>query len=72
MLEFETTIRINRPLGEVFAFLLDLENLPKWNYYVLEVTSRSDGPIQIGTTYHQGRKTDEQDLGITELEANHP
>ena len=71
MLEFETTIRINRPIAEVFAFLVDLENLPKWNYYVVEVTKRSDGPIQIGTTYHQVRKTDEQDLRISELEPNH-
>jgi carbon monoxide dehydrogenase subunit G len=71
MLEFENTIRINRPLAEVFAFLVDLENLPKWNYYVLEVTKRSGGPIRIGTTYRQVRKTDEQDLRITELEPNH-
>src|SRR6266508_3069795 len=71
MLEFENTIRINRPLAEVFAFLVDLENLPKWNYYVLEVRKRSSGPIRIGTTYHQVRKTDEQDLRITELEPNH-
>jgi uncharacterized membrane protein len=71
MLEFENSIRINRPIAEVFAFLVDLENLPKWNYYVLEVTKRSDGPIRIGTTYRQVRKTDEQDLRITELEPNH-
>ena len=71
MLTFEQTIRINRPVAEVFAFLADLENLPKWNYYVLEVRKLSDGPIGIGTTYHQVRKTDEQELRITELEPNH-
>ena len=71
MFEFENTIRINRPLAEVFAFLLDLENLSKWNYYVLQVRKRSDGPIRIGTIYHQVRKTDEQELRITELEPNH-
>ena len=71
MLEFENTIRIDRPIGEVFAFLSDLENVPKWNYYVLEVTKLSNGPIGIGTMYHQVRKTDEQDLRITELDQNH-
>ena len=71
MFEFENTIRINRPLAEVFAFLLDLENLSKWNYYVLEIRKRSDGPIRIGTIYHQVRKAHEQDLRITELEPNH-
>jgi len=71
MLEIENTIRVERPISEVFEFLADLENIPKWNYYVLNVRKLSDGPIGIGTTYHQVRKTDEQDLRITELEQNH-
>lgn len=71
MLEFENTIRVNRPVTEVFAFLSDLENIPKWNYYVLEVRKTSNGPIKIGTTYHQVRKTDQQDLRIIALEQNH-
>jgi uncharacterized membrane protein len=37
VLEFENTILIDRPTDEVFAFLSDFENIPKWNYYVLEV-----------------------------------
>ncbi len=71
MFKFENTIRIDRPIAEVFAFLSDFENIPKWNYYVLEVTKLSNGPIGIGTMYHQVRKTDEQDLRITELDQNH-
>jgi carbon monoxide dehydrogenase subunit G len=71
MLEFENTIRVDRPIAEVFAFLSDLENIPKWNYYVLEVTKLSNGPIGVGTIYHQVQKTDEQDLRITELDQNH-
>ena len=70
MIEFDNTIRINRPIAEVFAFLSDLENLPKWNYFVLKVTKLSNGPIGIGSEYHQIRKTDEQDLRITELDQN--
>lgn len=71
MIEFENTIRIERPITEVFAFLSDFENIPKWNYYVIEVTKLSNGPIGIGTMYHQVRKTDEQDLRITEFDLNH-
>ena len=71
MLEFENTIRIDRPVDEVFAFLLDFENIPKWNYYVLEVRQLSESPRGVGTTYHQVRKTDEQDFRITEFEPNH-
>jgi len=70
VLEFENTIRIDRPVDEVFAFLSDFENIPKWNYYVLEVKQLSEGLIGIGTTYHQVRKTDEQYFRITEFEPN--
>jgi uncharacterized membrane protein len=71
MLEFENTIRVSRPIDEVFTFLSNLENIPKWNYYVLEVRKTSEGPLRIGTTYHQVRKTDQQDFRIIELEQNH-
>ena len=71
MLEFENTIRIDRPVDEVFAYLSDFENIPKWNYYVLEVRQLSESPIGVGTTYHQVRKTDEQNFRITEFEPNH-
>jgi uncharacterized membrane protein len=71
VLEFENTIRIDRPVDEVFAFLSDFENIPKWNYYVLEVRQLSEGPTGIGTTYHQARKTDEQDFRIIEFEPDH-
>ena len=71
MREFENTVYIDRPIGEVFKFLSDFENIPKWNYYVLEVRQLSESPIGIGTTYHQVRKTDEQDFRITQFEPNH-
>ena len=70
MLEFENTITINRPIREVFEFVADPENFPRWNYYVLTVSKLSDGPIGIGTAYHQIRKTDQQDFRIIEFERN--
>jgi uncharacterized membrane protein len=71
VLEFENTIAIDQPIEQVFAFLSDFENIPKWNYYVLEVRQLSESPIGIGTTYHQVRKTDQQDFRIIEFEPNH-
>jgi len=70
VLEFENTIRIDRPADEVFAFLSDFENIPKWNYYILEVRQFSESPVGVGTTYHQIRKSEEQDYQVTEFEAN--
>jgi uncharacterized membrane protein len=71
VLEFENTVYIDRPIDVVFAFLSDFENIPKWNYYVLDVGQLSESPIGVGTTYHQLRKTDEQVFRITEFEPNH-
>ena len=71
MLEFENAIYIDRPIDKVFSFLSDFENIPKWNYYVLEVRQLSESPIGIGTTYHQVRMSDEQDFRIIEFEPNH-
>jgi uncharacterized membrane protein len=64
MIEFTNQITIDRPIDEVFGFVADFENVPKWNYYVLDVRKTSDGPVGVGTTFHQVRKTDEQDFRI--------
>jgi uncharacterized membrane protein len=66
MIDFENTIHIDRPTEEVFAFIADFENIPKWNYYVMSVKKTSNGPVGEGTRYHQIRKTDQQDFEITE------
>ena len=71
MIEFQNAIEIERPAKEVFDFLSRFENLPKWNYFVLEVEKTSDGPVGVGATYHQVRMTDEQVFRITEFDPNH-
>lgn len=70
MFAFENTIVIDRPIEEVFAFVADLPSIPKWNYYVLSVSPTSPKPGTVGSTYHQIRKNDEQDLKISQLEPN--
>ena len=70
MFKFENTIVIDRPLENVFAFVVDLPSLPKWNYYVLSVVPTSPESGRLGSTYHQIRKDDEQELKISKLEPN--
>lgn len=70
MIEFENEIGIDRPLADVYAFFADLENVPRWNYFVTQVTRTSAGPAAVGATYHQVRKTDSQNLRIVALEEN--
>ena len=70
MIEFENEVAIDRPLADVFTFFADLQNVPRWNYFVTQVTRTSTGPPAVGATYHQVRKTDSQDLRIVVLEEN--
>lgn len=68
MIDFTTQIDIDRPPGEVFEFVANFENTPKWNYFVIDVQKRTTSPTGIGTVFHQIRKTDEQDYQVTALD----
>ncbi|MEE4310252.1 MAG: SRPBCC family protein [candidate division KSB1 bacterium] len=68
MIEFENVIEIEKPVREVFAFVSNFENASKWNYYVLEVKKTTEGPVKVGTTFYQTRKTDNQSFKIVEYE----
>lgn len=70
MVEFENHVRIERPVEDVFGFSADPRNIPKWNYFVLEVEKTSEGELGVGSTFHQVRKTDEQDLRIEAFDVN--
>jgi uncharacterized protein YndB with AHSA1/START domain len=59
---------IDRPLAEVFAFVSDPENLPRWNYYVIGCTKLEAGPTRVGSTYRLVRKSDSRVFGVTEFE----
>jgi uncharacterized membrane protein len=47
----ETSILIDRPIGQVFAYVANPENLPKWADRTYDVTITSAGPIAVGTTF---------------------
>jgi uncharacterized protein YndB with AHSA1/START domain len=55
MATFENTVVIGRPIEEVFAFLSDFENVPRWNYAIVETRKVSQGPVGVGTIYQQVR-----------------
>jgi hypothetical protein len=69
---FEATVVIDRPIEEVFAFLADGENDPKFSPRVLEISKTTDGPPGVGTVYAStvkdaGVKT-KREFKITEFE----
>jgi uncharacterized protein YndB with AHSA1/START domain len=69
---FEGTTVIDRPIEEVFNFLADGTNDPKFSARVLEIKKTTDGPTGVGTTYAStvkdaGVKTN-REFKITEFE----
>lgn len=48
---FEGTAEIDRPIEEVFAFLADGTNDPKFSPRVVEIAKTTDGPTAVGTVF---------------------
>jgi uncharacterized protein YndB with AHSA1/START domain len=51
MIDVARSTTINRPVGEVFAYVADMSKEPEWHTDVLEARQTTEGPIGIGTTY---------------------
>ncbi|WP_405910860.1 SRPBCC family protein [Streptomyces sp. NBC_00828] len=73
--QFEATAEINRPVEEVFAFLSEGTNDPKFSPRVQAITKAPEGPTAKGTVFTStvkdaGMKTG-RTFRITEFEAPH-
>ncbi|NIK55027.1 SRPBCC family protein [Kribbella shirazensis] len=69
-MRFTNTITIDRPPAAVFAYLADLENLPRWNYAIGETRKITSGPVGVGSRYLQTRTIpahSEETLEVTEF-----
>ena len=51
MITFETSTRINRPIEEVFAYVSDPCNFPRWNSAVQAVRKTSAGDTGVASSY---------------------
>ena|SRR5438128_1899662 len=58
---------IERRVSEVFAFISDPENLPRWNYYVIGCLKLDASPARVGSTYRLVRKSDTRVFSVTEF-----
>ena len=68
MIRFENAVSIDRRTEDVFAFLADFRNVPRWNYAIVETRQVSEGPVGVGTRYRQHRsvpRPSEEELEIT-------
>jgi uncharacterized protein YndB with AHSA1/START domain len=55
VITFETDTRIKRPIEEVFAYVSDPLNLPRWNSAVQAVRKTSAGESGVASTYSMER-----------------
>jgi hypothetical protein len=69
---FKNTVMIGRPIEEVFGFLSDFENIPRWNYAIVETRKVSQGPVGVGTIYQQVRSVPSRSQEHFEVTAYNP
>ena len=55
-MNFTTSVRIEKPVPEVFDYLSDPTTFPQWNSAVQEVRQTSDGAEGVGATYLMERE----------------
>ena len=53
MIEIRIEQRIERPADEVFDYVANFENNPRWQNGMESASFTSDGPLAIGSTYEQ-------------------
>ena len=56
MAHAESSVTINRPVPDVFKFLLDGANNPRWRPGVLDIQHDAATPAGLGAVYKQGMK----------------
>lgn len=54
-MNFTNTVRVERTPHDVFAYLAEFENVPRWNYAIERIWKTSPGPVGVGSTYQQER-----------------
>ena len=71
-MNFETSVRIDRSVDEVFDYVSDPRNFPRWNSAVQAVRETSPGTEGVGATYLMERELPgsraENDLEVTARE----
>ena len=68
MAKFVASVVIDRPVEEVWKFVMDLSNLPKWNTGVQEAKQTSAGLLGAGTTLQTRSGNMVSDIKVIEYE----
>ena len=66
MIHVQRRVRLERPPGEVFAYLTDVERIPEWQAEagIKRVTRTDSGPMGTGSTFRMERHAQGRTAGI--------
>jgi uncharacterized membrane protein len=74
MIQHEVTIHLNRPVEQVFAFLMDTGKLSTWQSNLIKMEKITEGPLRAGSRFKEvrrlGRRESEIQAEITAFELN--
>lgn len=74
MIQHEVTVHLNRPMEEVFAFLMDTDKLTSWQSNLIKIEKITQGPLRLGSRFQEvrrlGKRESEIQGEITAYEAN--
>ena len=74
MIQHEVTIHLNRPVEQVFAFLMDTGKLSTWQSNLIKMEQLTEGPLRAGSRFREvrrlGKKESEIQGEITVFEPN--
>jgi uncharacterized protein YndB with AHSA1/START domain len=71
MAKIEASVMIDRPVEDVWKFMTNLSNLPKWDSGVLEAKQTSPEPLGVGSTFLTRHKWMTYSFRCSEYEPNH-
>lgn len=74
MIQHEVSIHLNRSVEQVFAYLIDPNNLRAWQSNLIENEQLTDRPLRVGSRFREvrqmGRRASEYQAEITDFEPN--
>ena len=74
MIKHEVTVHLNKPVEQVFAFLMDTSQLSTWQSNLIKSEQLTEGPLRTGSRFREIRRINNKETEIqgeiTALEPN--